>query len=244
MYFLKNHNKVILKKYKMKKLNLVAAVFCCLMTLSVSAQKLEKFSADLAKKEVMGKEIRVPYTDMLSYYGYIKPGAAPDEERDGKKYYYIYVWIPAAAPEIGVRMVSPVPDKMTPEEKDIVTQAYKDNTSDKTSYFDTWVSFERAADVLKLEDAATKGKTSKWISYGQNDDSSELPAQPSGSKYNSVLRVTSDVSNPTKALVMGLYRIGFTTYKRGEVQGSFLAQVGSPIKLPGVKMSNTLDGIK
>jgi hypothetical protein len=43
---------------------------------------------------------------------------------------------------------------------------------------------------------------------------------------------------------MGLYRIGFTTYKRGEVQGSFLAQVGSPIKLPGVKMSNTLDGIK
>jgi hypothetical protein len=33
---------------------------------------------------------------------------------------------------------------------------------------------------------------------------------------------------------MGLYRIGFTTYKTGEVQGSFLAQMGAPIKLPGV----------
>lgn len=228
----------------MKKLNLFVALICCLMTLGLSAQKLAKFGADLEKKEVMGKEIRIPYTDLLSYYGYIRPGVAPDEVRDGKKYYYIYVWIPIAAPEIGVRMVSPVPDKLSPEEKDIVTQTYKDNITEKTSYFDTWVSLERATDVLKLEDVITKGKTTKWVIYGQNDDSGELPAQPSGNKYNSVLRVTSEVSNPTKALVMGLYRIGFTTYKKGEVQGSFLAQVGSPIKLPGVKMSNSLDGIK
>ena len=48
------------------------------------------------------------------------------------------------------------------------------------------------------------------------------------------MRITSDTSNPTKSLVMGLYRIGFTTYKTGEVQGSFLAQMGAPIKLPGV----------
>ena len=56
----------------------------------------------------MGKEIRVPYSDVISYYGYIKPGAKPDEERGGKKYYYLYVWIPAVAPELGIRMVSPV----------------------------------------------------------------------------------------------------------------------------------------
>ncbi|MGZ3905035.1 MAG: LipL32 family surface lipoprotein [Bacteroidia bacterium] len=40
---------------------------------------------------------------------------------------------------------------------------------------------------------------------------------------------------------MGLYRIGFTTYKVGEVQGSFVAQVGAPVKLPGVKIAKTLD---
>ena len=64
-----------------------------------------------------------------------------------------------------------------------------------------------------------------------------MPAQPSGSKYNSLMRITSDTSNPTKSLVMGLYRIGFTTYKTGEVQGSFLAQMGAPIKLPGVQVA-------
>ena len=82
-----------------------------------------------------------------------------------------------------------------------------------------------------------KAKTTKWISIEQNDDSSEMPAQPSGSKYNSLMRITSDTSNPTKSLVMGLYRIGFTTYKRGEVTGSFLAQIGAPIKLPGVQIA-------
>ena len=79
------------------------------------------------------------------------------------------------------------------------------------------------------------------MSYGSNDDSGELPAQPSGSKYNSVLRVTSSLSDPLNSLVVGLYRIGFTSYKAGEVQGGFVAQVGAPIKLPGIFIAPTLE---
>lgn len=198
------------------------------------AQKLEKFGAELGKKSVMGKEIRIPYTDLTSYYGYIKPGSAPDEVKNGKKMYYIYVWIPIAAPEIGVRMISPVPDSAKPSDSDYQSADYKANATDSKSFFDTWITLERAADILKLEDVATKAKSAKWVTIDTNDDSSEMPAQPSGSKYNSLMRISSDTSNPTKSLVMGLYRIGFTTYKTGEVQGSFLAQLGAPIKLPGV----------
>jgi hypothetical protein len=44
------------------------------ISLSANAQKLDKFGADMGKKSVMGKEIRVPYTDVISYYGFIKPG--------------------------------------------------------------------------------------------------------------------------------------------------------------------------
>lgn len=210
---------------------------CFAITISATAQKLDKFGADLAKKSVMGKEIRVPYTDLTSYYGFIKPGAAPDEVKNGKKMYYIYVWIPIAAPEIGVRMISPVPDSAKPTEKDYVSPDYIANAADKKSFFDTWVTLERAEGILKIEDVASKAKTAKWVTIDKNDDSSEMPAQPSGSKYNSLMRITSDTSNPTKSLVMGLYRIGFTTYKTGEVQGSFLAQLGAPIKLPGVSVA-------
>lgn len=215
----------------------VLAGVLCLAGLAVSAQKLDKFGADLGKKSVMGKEIRVPYTDISTYYGYIKPGAAPDEMKNGKKMYYVYVWIPVAAPEIGVRMVSPAPEGSKPSDKDYVTADYTANATDTKNFFDTWVTLERAEGVLKIEDAAAKAKTAKWVTIDSNDDSGELPAQPSGSKYNSLIRVTSDTSNPVKSLVMGLYRIGFTTYKRGEVQGSFMAQIGAPVKLPGVAIA-------
>ncbi len=216
----------------------VLAILVCLGTLSVAtAQKLDKFGADLAKKSMMGKEIRIPYTDLTGYFGYIKPGAIPDEVKSGKKMYYVYVWIPIAAPEIGIRMISPAPESVKPSEKDYVTADYTANVADTKNFFDTWITFERAEGILKIEDAAAKAKTAKWTSIETNDDSGEMPAQPSGSKYNSLMRITSDTSNPTKSLVMGLYRIGFTTYKTGEVQGSFLAQIGAPIKLPGVAVA-------
>lgn len=220
----------------MKK-NVLAAIICLSFAINATAQKLDKFGADLGKKSLMGKEVRVPYTDLSSYFGFVKPGTAPDEVVNGKKMYYVYVWIPVAAPEIGIRMISPVPEGTKTTDKDIVSADYTANAADTKSYFDTWISFERAESVLRLEDVATKAKTTKWISIEQNDDSSEMPAQPSGSKYNSLMRITSDTSNPTKSLVMGLYRIGFTTYKRGEVTGSFLAQIGAPIKLPGVQIA-------
>jgi len=226
----------------LKKLCLVILIIA--IGTALNAQKLDKFGADMAKKSVMGKEIRVPYTDLITYYGYVKPGSTPDEVKDGKKYYYLYLWIPAAAPEIGVRMASPVPEKMVePGKEDIVSPDYTANMGDTKNYFDTWISLERAGGVNSTADIAEKAKSAKWSRYDQNDDSGEMPAQPSGSMYNSLMRVTSDISNPVKALVTGLYRVGFTTYKTGEVQGSFIAQIGAPIKLPGVAIAKTIDDL-
>jgi hypothetical protein len=225
----------------MKKLVTTALLSIGVISL-VSAQKLDKFGADMGKKSVMGKDIRVPYNSMTSYYGYIKPGAAPDETRNGKKYYYLYLWIPAVAPEIGIRMASPAPEGMKPTDKDFVGADYTANASDTKSFFDTWISLEKAEGIVTPADVA-KGKSAKWNSMGQNDDSGEMPAQPSGSKYNSLMRITSEPSNPLKALVVGLYRIGFTTYKTGEVQGSFLAQIGAPVDLPGVAVASNLEDL-
>jgi len=196
--------------------------------------KLPSFGADLGAQSTPLGTVRVPYTSMISYFGYVKPGAEADEVVDGKKMFYLYVWIPAIAPEIGVRMVSPVKDLIAPTEKDFVDPSWEGGKTDMDNFFDTWVTFERAAEIINPEDIDAKIGTTKWIRYGTNDDSSELPAQPSGNKYNSVLRLTSEPSDPLKALIRGLYRIGFTTYKVGEVQGTFVAQVGAPIDLPGV----------
>ena len=113
-----------------------------------------------------------------------------------------------------------------------------------SDYFDTYITLEKS-DIKKKEDINEESvKSAKWTRLDSNDDSSELHAQPSGSKYNSLLRYESDPSNPLKALSVGLYRVGFTTYKAGEVKGTFLAQIGSPVKLPGVIISKELSAFK
>lgn len=197
---------------------------------------LPSFGADMGKQEMMGREVRVPYTSLASYYGYIQPGAEPDEVREGKKMYYLYLWVPAVAPEIGVRMLSPVAGLAKPGKGDFVHPEYDKNAAG-TAYFDTWVRVERCLAAVAPEDITKP--CGQWQNYGDNDDSSELPANPGGQKYNSVLRITSDPNDPMKALVRGMYRIAFTTYKTGEVEGTFLAQVGAPVELPGTAIAKT-----
>jgi len=71
-----------------------------------SSRGLPAFKAETGKQVKMGMEIRMPYQSVNSYWGYVKPGEAPDEVRDNKKFYYLYVWVPLVAPELGIRMVS------------------------------------------------------------------------------------------------------------------------------------------
>jgi hypothetical protein len=229
----------------LKKVVLAAAV-CAVAAGSVLAGGLPKFGADLAKKAnpiPNAPELRIPYTDLISYWGYVKPGSAPDEVVGGKNMYFLYVWIPAIAPEIGIRMASPGVVWGKPAKDDFVSPDFTANSKDKDNYFDTWINFERAADIINPEDIKAKVAATSWILYDANDDSGEMPANPSGAKYNSLLRITSLPSDPMKALVRGLYRIGFTTYKVGDVKGSFLAQVGAPIKIPGIVVAKDIESL-
>ncbi len=213
---------------------------CLLIAMNAEAQKLGSFGSSIEKK-VGPKTIKVPYTDVVSYLGYAAPGNE-DETRDGKKFYYIYVWVPAVAPELGLRMISPVP-KGFKTKGATVSEGYTANASSK-DFFDTYITLERS-DIISKDGITEDGvKNAKWVILERNDDSSEMPKQPSGSSYNSLLRYKSEASNPAKALTLGLYRIGFTTYKTGEVHGTFLAEVAAPIKLPGVAVGKTLEELK
>ncbi|MCF8224823.1 MAG: Lipl32 family lipoprotein [Bacteroidales bacterium] len=202
---------------------------------TMEAQKLGAFGSSVSKK-VGPKTIAVPYTDVITYLGYAATGNE-DAVVDGKKFYYIYVWIPAVAPELGVRMMSPV--GKTKVKKPIESQAYLDN-KDSEDYFDTYITLERSDIVQKDKISEEAVENANWYILARNDDSGEMPANPGGSKYNSLLRYKSEASDPLKALTIGLYRIGFTTYKRGEVSGTFLAEVAAPIKLPGVAVAKTI----
>ena len=191
------------------------------------------------EKTVGPKTIKVPYTDVISYFGYAEKDSE-DEIIDGKKFTFIYVWVPAVAPELGVRMMSPTKGITIKGATEAPNYAAN---KDSDEFFDTYITLEKSnilsADKVTAEDV--KGAT--WTKLAQNDDSSEMPKIPTGSNYNSLLRYQSEASNPAKALTKGLYRIGFTTFKKGEVKGTFLAEVAAPIKLPGVVVNKDLNEI-
>ncbi len=219
----------------MKTLKVSVFAVVALLTISnINAQKLKSFGSSIEKK-IGPVTKKIPYTDVVSYLGHAALNTE-DEVRDGKKFYYIYVWIPAVAPELGLRMMSPA--KKVKVKNPIKGKTY-DANADGKDYFDTYITLERS-DIFAKENIKNAANAS-WHTLAKNDDSGEMPKQPSGSSYNSLLRYKSEVGDPVKALTRGLYRIGFTTYKKGEVKGTFLAQIGSPIKLPGVVMAKTID---
>ena len=227
----------------MKKLTRILFIFSTLLafvlTENVQAQKLDKFGSSITK-QAGPKTIRVPYTQVITYLGFAEVGSE-DAVVDGKKFTYLYIWIPAIAPELGVRMMSPAGD--VGKIKDAIKAANFDDNSSSEEYFDTYITLERSNIVSKDNITEEKVAAANWIVLDRNDDSGEMPKNPGGSSYNSLLRYKSVASDPLKALTVGLYRIGFTTYKVGEVKGTFIAQIAAPIKLPGVAIAKTLEDL-
>ncbi len=129
---------------------------------------------------------------------------------------------------------------MEPAEGDFVRDGFADyRAANPETYFDTWIGLERALTIVDPADIESNIGSTEWLRFGNNDDSSELPEQPSGNRYNSLLRVTAG----DEPLVRGLYRIAFTTYRASPVEGTFVAQVGAPIELPGVVLAPDIDSL-
>ncbi len=178
-------------------------------------------------------EVSAPYAKYSKYFGYVDSSVKPDGQYKSKDAYYLYVWVPAAADEIGISMVSPAKGK--PKKKDFYHDKFKAGMKkDKKAFFDTYIVLDRM-NVVDAKKIKNGGSVLATLQY--DDDSRELPKNPSGRYYNSLLRHVSEVRSPTKAIVRGLYRISFTSF-RGNVSGSYLATVGTNV--PGILIADNL----
>lgn len=178
--------------------------------------------------------MRVPYAKYVNYYGYVSSDIQPDGKYKGKDAYYLYFWVPAVIDEVGVSMYSPADKK--PGSSDFKHPKYDAGIAkDAKAYFDTYLALERM-DIIDPAKIKSGGKAISLLET--NDDSGELPANPGGSRYNSLLRHKSQAGDPLKALVRGVYRITFTSF-RGKVAGSYIATVGTNV--PGVKIASSLE---
>ncbi|WP_028972816.1 LipL32 family surface lipoprotein [Spirochaeta cellobiosiphila] len=178
--------------------------------------------------------VHAPYANMTNFYGYVASDVKADGEYKGKDSYYLYFWVPAVIDEVGVAMYSPA--DQVPSEGDyksaIFDSAYE---KDSEAFFDTFIALEKM-DIFDPEKIKDGGSVVSELAT--NDDSGEMPKNPAGQSYNSLLRHKSDAGSPLKALTRGVYRIAFTSF-RGDIEGSFTAQVGTNI--PGVVIASSLE---
>lgn len=134
-------------------------------------------------------------------------------------------------------MISPVGDLAKPKDGDFVQDNFKNKfNADDDTWFDTWLRVERmnVTEPSKIMEASTAIQV-----LDEDDDGDDTYEEKRHARYNSLVRIKTEISSPTKALVRGLYRISLTTFKRGKIEGSFVATVGSNI--PGIKMAASLE---
>ena len=97
-------------------------------------------------------------------------------------------------------MMSPIGDY---NPKEATSSANFEANKASTDFFDTYITLEKSTITSADKISAENVKSANWTLMESNDDSGEMPTQPSGNNYNSLLRVVSESSNPNKALTKG-----------------------------------------
>lgn len=249
----------------MKLLKFAMLIFFAFSLVNVQAQLDESFGSDV-KNDKNRLMRRFPYVDLVSYLGYSDPPMEA-EVKDGESFHYLYIWVPMPTRELGIRMMSPTASIQV--RNPIMGEGYIDNSS-SLDYFDTYITLEKSS--ITSQNNVSNAKNATWKTLAKNNDSEEMPAQPSGELVNSLLRYNSapivkkkktkttiekdsvklespktpkKIKKPKKLepITAGLYRIGFTTLKMDEIKGTFLIQIGSSSRLNGIVMSRTIEGL-
>jgi hypothetical protein len=222
------------------------ALGCLTLSASVSAQfslnklvdgdGLPTLTSSITKRVGFTK-VSVPYANTVEYFGYIDSDVEPDAVVNNKDAYFIYMWVPGAIDELGVRMISPVGDLAEPEDGDFVQENFtKKFSKDDKTWFDTWLRVER----MDVVDSSNIKQAKEVIQVlDEDDDGDDTYEEKRHSQYNSLVRIKTELGSPTKALVRGVYRISLTTFKSGKVEGSFVTTIGSNV--PGVKLATSLE---
>jgi hypothetical protein len=195
-------------------MRLISLLSFLLLTSICYGQRLDRFAgpSDLGRN--------YGYPQIKNYYGYIDSTQTPDEVRDGKEYYFLYFTLTAEIPDIGIRIVNPVPTLAMPDKGDVVSENYYEHEKEKSGRWNTWMA-------LEYEPADMTG----WLLLEFNDDGKESPYA-----NNSVIRI-KDKKNIR--LLPGNYRIVISSSEKKEkIVGGFLVQVGSWGNIKTLELSN------
>ncbi len=197
-----------------------------LSTSLCDAQRLSPFGSE-TNKRVYGEQVnRNPYDASTSYFECIDEGNSFIVKEKDKEFYTLYFFIEDTLTEIGIRVLSPVPELTSPNKGHFATEDFY-NSKNRNKGFDSFVSLSKAMLPINREDLLHFNQALIWNLIGDNDNSKEMD-----NPENSLLRVINGKNNIF--LAPGLYRIQISTSEKEELIGSFLLQTGT---IPAIQLS-------
>ena len=247
------------------KILILAAIFSLGFTLPTEAQLLGKLKNSATKqakkaakdskgdgskigsfkstsnKAIAGKKVYAPYTNIYSFQEYIDGEDKENQMIDGEKTIRLYMWIPVAANEIGIRMISPA--SRVKAKNPVATEAFAKNATVPDQLASLDLKLEKA-NIISTEKitAAESANWTKIETTRPTTDAYQLNNQYSNTGFKAG-RAVSNSDDALGALTRGLYRIDMivpSIAKSGK-KGTLLAQIGFPVKIPGVVIAKSIE---
>jgi hypothetical protein len=204
------------------------------------AQRLDRFAMS---KFAAGGERGVAYPMGKSFFGKLPTHSIPRAlTKSDTTIYYIYLWLPQPVKEIGLQLISPVPQFASAWKGDYEAEDYHDSLKVTGKYFDPVLELKYVENILSPEEIfSQKGKNTPWKLLGRNDNSQEAPSQPTMMRKNSLFRFGATETDTSYAPA-GLYVIEFPTIENKVTpEVTFVLQVGVTEVVPGLKLFRRKD---
>jgi hypothetical protein len=148
------------------------------------AQRLEPFGSGGNKKTGMNAR-SIPYENTLFYFECINDNN-DFLVRDGKEGSLCDVLFSGRQPvqEIGLRVLSPIPELVSPNRGHIVTADYSDSCDYKEKGFDPVLKISRSKKQFSRTDLSQSETKPEFILLGENDNNDEMNV-----KENALIRL-------------------------------------------------------
>jgi hypothetical protein len=202
---------------------------------SLYSQRLDRFAMS---KFAAGGQRGVAYPLQKSFFAKLPSDTIPSYTKNDTTFYFIYLWLPDSVKELGMQLISPVPQFASARKGDYEAEDYHDSLKAYGKYFDPVLIVEHVRNIYSPAEIFTKMRNGKLV--GRNDNSQEAPSQPTMMKKNSLLRLGVSATD-TAYVPKGLYIISITSADNKKPEGIFVLQVGVTEVIPGLKLFRRQD---
>lgn len=190
------------------------------------AQRLEPFGSGGNKKTGMNAR-SIPYENTLFYFECINDNNDFLVREEKKETYVMYFFLEDSVQEIGLRVLSPIPELVSPNRGHIVTADYSDSCDYKEKGFDPVLKISRSKKQFSRTDLSQSETKPEFILLGENDNNDEMNV-----KEYALIRLHAEADS--LKLSPGLYSISISSATKYPLRGNFLLQIGT---VPATRIS-------